>query len=273
MCRAFHQPFDHIGARLAPVMARPAQCYEIGNRVGLTNRPRNNVVNVKPLAFPGKRGFRLAASFARSSVAHPSSLRGCCPVSAPAVMLGRPPLPLRTGRSRKSAVAGGDITWVAAELPVFASELREGLSACGAVPAETLNPTPAVCVIAGHSAENGAVCPICGHGEGFPTPSASLGNLCGSTIGPGAKATIPGWSTIRSSAVMAAVLAIAFAGERLPTLRAKVMDWFCHGENIARTSCNINYFDIACRRVDEAARQPDLLIPETRPAPVQEQLL
>lgn len=33
------------------------------------------------------------------------------------------------------------------------------------------------------------------------------------------------------------------------------------------------YFDIACRRVDEAARQPDLLIPETRQAPVQEQLL
>ena len=33
------------------------------------------------------------------------------------------------------------------------------------------------------------------------------------------------------------------------------------------------YFDIACRRVDEAARQPDLLIPETRQQPVQEQLL
>ena len=31
-----------------------------------------------------------------------------------------------------------------------------------------------------------------------------------------------------------------------------------------------DYFDIACRRVDEAARQPDLLIPETRQAPVQE---
>ena len=30
-----------------------------------------------------------------------------------------------------------------------------------------------------------------------------------------------------------------------------------------------DYFDIACRRVDEAARQPDLLIPETRPQPVQ----
>ena len=34
-----------------------------------------------------------------------------------------------------------------------------------------------------------------------------------------------------------------------------------------------DYFDVACRRVDEAARQPDLLIAETRPAPVQESLL
>ena len=31
-----------------------------------------------------------------------------------------------------------------------------------------------------------------------------------------------------------------------------------------------DYFDIACKRVDEAARQPDLLIPETRKSPVQE---
>ena len=31
-----------------------------------------------------------------------------------------------------------------------------------------------------------------------------------------------------------------------------------------------DYFAIACKRVDEAARQPDLLIPETRPAPVQQ---
>lgn len=31
-----------------------------------------------------------------------------------------------------------------------------------------------------------------------------------------------------------------------------------------------DYFDIACRRVDEAARQPDLLIPETRIPPQQE---
>lgn len=34
-----------------------------------------------------------------------------------------------------------------------------------------------------------------------------------------------------------------------------------------------DYFAIACRRVDEAARQPDLLIPETRQPPKQEQLI
>ena len=31
-----------------------------------------------------------------------------------------------------------------------------------------------------------------------------------------------------------------------------------------------DYFQIACKRVDEAAKQPDLLIPETRQSPVQE---
>ncbi len=31
-----------------------------------------------------------------------------------------------------------------------------------------------------------------------------------------------------------------------------------------------DYFDIACKRVDEAARQPDMLIPETRKQPTQE---
>ena len=34
-----------------------------------------------------------------------------------------------------------------------------------------------------------------------------------------------------------------------------------------------DWFEIACRRVEEAARQPDLLIPETRAAPMQEKLL
>ena len=42
------------------------------------------------------------------------------------------------------------------------------------------------------------------------------------------------------------------------------------GRNGTGIELDPDYFDIACRRVDEAARQPDMLIPETRVAPVQE---
>jgi len=46
----------------------------------------------------------------------------------------------------------------------------------------------------------------------------------------------------------------------------------CQGLGRVGTGIELDpdYFAIACRRVDEAARQPDLLIPETRAAPVQE---
>ena len=38
-------------------MARAAQCDEVGDCVRLTDRPRDNVVNVKPLADSSKRGI------------------------------------------------------------------------------------------------------------------------------------------------------------------------------------------------------------------------
>jgi DNA modification methylase len=42
------------------------------------------------------------------------------------------------------------------------------------------------------------------------------------------------------------------------------------GRHCTAIELDPDYFEIMCRRVDEAARQPDLLIPETRQAPVQE---
>mgnify|MGYP003403662719 CR=1 FL=1 len=44
------------------------------------------------------------------------------------------------------------------------------------------------------------------------------------------------------------------------------------GRNGTGIELDPDYFDIACKRVDEAARQPDLLIPETQAAPVQEDM-
>lgn len=42
------------------------------------------------------------------------------------------------------------------------------------------------------------------------------------------------------------------------------------GRHCTAIELDPDYFEIMCRRVDEAARQPDLLIPETQPKPVQE---
>lgn len=42
------------------------------------------------------------------------------------------------------------------------------------------------------------------------------------------------------------------------------------GRRCTSVEINPEYFQIMCRRVDESARQPDLLIPETRQAPVQQ---
>lgn len=273
MCRASHQPFDHIGARFASVMARAAQCDEVGDCVRLTDRPRYNVVNVKPLADSSKRGFRLSASFARPAVAHPSSLRGCRPIGTPAVMLGRSALPLRAVRSRKCAVARSNITGVAAKLPVFASEMRECLAARGALSAGTLNPVPSVCVVAGHGAKNCAIRPISGHAECFATTSASLGNPCGSATRASLNTAIPRRAAIRPRAITPAILAVPVAVKGFSALRAGVVNGLCHGEKITRTRCNIKNFAIACKRVDEAARQDDLFIAAPPPKPKQEPLL
>ena len=45
------------------------------------------------------------------------------------------------------------------------------------------------------------------------------------------------------------------------------------GRNGTGIELDPDYFDIACKRVDEAARQPDLLIDPPKPQPTQEQLL
>lgn len=272
MCRASHQPFDHIGARFASVMAGSAQRDEVSDCVGLTDRPRNNVVNVKPLTDAGKRGFRLAASFTLPTVANPSSLRGCRPISTPAIMLGRSALPLRAVRSRKCAIARGDITGVAAKLPVFASELRECLTASGALSVGTLNPAPSVCVITKHGAKHCAFRPIGGHAEFFAATSANPGNSCGSAIGASLNPPIPRRAAIRPCAIMPAVFAVTVAIKGFATLGTDMVNWFCHMPTIKQKAMDIKHFAIACKRVDEATRQPDMLVEQPKPQPVQEDL-
>ncbi len=59
-----------------------------------------------------------------------------------------------------------------------------------------------------------------------------------------------------------------FMGRGTPLVACQRM-----GRNGIGVELDPDYFAIACKRVDEAARQPDLLIPATQPKPIQEQLL
>ena len=83
---------------------------------------------------------------------------------------------------------------------------------------------------------------------------------------------IPSGRSVAASAGHRAILAARAPGETSAALGAIVLDCF-HANILPQGKRMAKPFDIACRRVDEAARQPDLLIPETRAAPVQEQLI
>ena len=72
------------------------------------------------------------------------------------------------------------------------------------------------------------------------------------------------WLVKRASPVEGETILDPFMGSGTTLVACQRMGR--HGTGI---EIDPDYFDIACRRVDEAARQPDLLIPETRPAPQQ----
>ena len=80
---------------------------------------------------------------------------------------------------------------------------------------------------------------------------------------------IPAGRSVAACAGHRALLAARAPGETSAALGALVLDCF-HASILPQGKRVAKLFAIACKRVDEAARQPDLLIPETRQAPVQE---
>ena len=87
-----------------------------------------------------------------------------------------------------------------------------------------------------------------------------------------AHTSIPSGRSVAASAGHRAILAARAPGETSAAFGATVLDCF-HANILTQGKHMTKPFAIACKRVDEAARQPDLLVPETRPAPVQESLL
>ena len=272
MCRASHQPFDHIGARFASVMAGTAQRDEVGYRVGLADRPRNNVVNVKPLALSIKRGFRLSATLASPAVSHSSGFGRRGPVGTPSIVRGCAALPLRAVGTAFRPRARCGVATMAAKPARFTVKRLKGISAMVASLTSRLHPAPAGLVVASHIAKPPRSDLVSGSLKAFAAAFARFHDARPGLPFAAFGATVPRRPPVRPRAVMPAILPVPVAGEGFPALGACVVNWFCHGKTITRTRLDNKHFAIACKRVDEAARQPDLLIPETRTAPVQQGL-
>lgn len=67
-----------------------------------------------------------------------------------------------------------------------------------------------------------------------------------------------------SRALLGAKLATGTAGEEFSAFGAVMVNWL-HGAILAQSQWCRKYFNIACRRVEEAYRQPDLFVPPPTP--------
>lgn len=273
MCSASHQPSNNLRARLIPVVAGSAKRDQIFECIRLAYGPRNNVVNVQPFSFPCQRSLWLSAGLAPVPVSDPRSIGLSLPVCAPAIVSGSSAFPLGAFFAGKRPVARCYVARVTAELSHLASKMSEILPAVITASLNTLCAVPPMGVIASHRAKDGAIGSIGGNTEALATTGAGFISFGRSPIRTGFGAAVPGWATVRPRASMAAISAISPASKSSSALNACVVNWLCHAGDVARTRINYKYFDMACKRVDEATRQPDMFVQAPPPAPTQESLL
>lgn len=265
MCRVSLEARDSFRAWFVPMVTGTAERNQVRRFVGRLHAPRNDVMHVHQ--FPSARKIRgqLPAVFAGLLVAVPHGRRNPLPVLTAPVVTGRSTLPSRAIRSRLCPGARRGIARMAAVGARIALGKREARSAVGADRVLRSNPAPPVPVVARHIAEppgSGVV------GERFKSNAATLADLlnAGARFPLGAAhPAVPCRASIRSGAVSRAVFSPRPSGERHAAFGAGVMGCF-HALNIAGTGMGINDFDIACRRVDEATRQPDLFVEMPKPA-------
>lgn len=250
MCRASRKPSDNFWLRFASVMAGAAECHKIVQGVGFGNGPWDDVVNVKFPALARQSRLMFAARLAAVAVTGPRKISLQMPVRPSPVVSRRAALPQGAGRSTFRPRAGGNIAGMSAEAARLTVEALKRYPAMVAVLGCRLHPAPSGLVVARHVAEPASV-GVIGKSlkwfstafTGFDDPRPWLGWLAR----PGAIPPAPVARECRS----------AF--------------WTCffHSQTVSESDRVFKNFDIACRRVDEAARQPDMLIPATMPKPTQ----
>ena len=271
MCRVRLEARDNFRAWLVPVVTGTAEGNQVSRFIGRLDAPRNDVVHVHQFPGASEVGGQLSAVFASVLVALPYGRRNPLPVLTAPVVSGRAALPSGALRPRLRPGAGRDIARVAAIGARGALGKREARPAVGANCVLRSNSIPSAPVVTRHIAEPARSSLV---GECLKLNPAAFAYFLNTGAGfPFATAhpPVPGWASVRAGAVARAVFSPRWPGERSAAFGAGVKDRF-HEPNIAGISMGINDFEIACRRVEEATRQPDLFIAPPE-APTQETLL
>ena len=245
MSSALFQP-QHFGrAWLGAVVTGPTKRNQVFNRVGLGDTPRDDVVNVEPSALFRERAFFSSALAARVTVARSDLFGHIFPVRSTPVMLGRSPLPLWVFLLGFADNVSRYVAFVRAKAPRFASETAKTFAATIASQNLGFFAIPSCAVIAGHIAKAPSVSVVSVNLKGRAT---SLTNLFG-----------PGFGLL-TLASPRAIGATAAPPEGFTALFAIFSNIF-HVWNISQKRREIKYFKIACKRVEEAYRQPDMFVP------------
>lgn len=269
MCRAGRQPSNNIGARFAAVVARPAKRDQVFKRIGRCDAPRDNVMHIQAAALSCQCFLSSPTVFALTPIADTRRLRLSSPISAALVVDGCATLPLRAVRAAFSPRTRQRVTIVAAKPFLFAIKSLKPRPAMGARFGGRLNAAPTCFVIAGHVAKAARSRVVSKCFKSLAASFASFGNARFGLTLPAPNPPVPRGASIGPCAIHAAILAPRSSGKWLGALGAGVMDRFCHAEIITIARSKINYFDIACRRVEEAYRQPDMFIQPPAPKPEQ----
>lgn len=265
MCRVSLEERDSRRGRFVSVMAGPAQRNQVGGIVGRLHTPRNDVVNVHQFPFSVQVTRVFPALATAVIVADANGSGNGFPVSAPAVVFGRSTLPRGAVRSLSHARTRRNVAGVAAIDARIAIEEREDHPAVSAVCILSSNPAPSATVVASHIAE-----PTCSSVVGECLEYSAATFACFLDAGAGlplsaAHPSVPSGASICAGAVWRAVFPPRPADEQCAAIGAGVMDCF-HILNVGEKNMKSKYFDIACRRVDEASRQTDLFIsPAVKP--------
>lgn len=272
MSNRFRQPQNLGCARFSLVMARPAQCNKVVECIRLGNTPWDDMMHVKFLFFPRKRTLLFPASTANITVTTSRNFRKLFPIFPAFVVPRTSALPV--------GVIGTDFSYDPRRYITIlrAKSFRPGIKAAKNFAAKItlflLRPftIPSFLMIAGHITKTPSFRLISKSFKNGPAIFASLFNTRSRLSMTYFFSFIPSWATVCSGTIARTILSTTSASKKLVTLSTMMLNWIhvC----IINHFLNINkYFDIACQRIEEAYRQPDMLIEQSAKKPEQDSFL